>query len=100
MGEWIRHSCCNFFFSHGFTITKVMLVLTMLIKVNVYSLVYLMYFFRLYKSDFYPSRFELKQKQPETIANREKAARALNGLILWTSLFILADYLFFVFFSF
>lgn len=96
----IRQSCCNFIFSHGVTITKVLLVTTMLVKLNFNSMIYLVYFYRLYKIEYYPSRFLHKQTEPETFAKKQRAAIALGGLIIWTSLFILMDYFVFVFYSF
>jgi len=45
-------------FSHGVTFTLLMCAFTMLYKLNITSLVYLVVFFRIYKVGYYPSRFE------------------------------------------
>lgn len=98
--EWVRQMCCNFLFSHGVTVTQLMLVTTALVKQNIVALVYLFFFYRLYQCAYYPSRFLRKQAEPETVAKRKLATEVLNHLILWTSIIILTDYSVFVFHEF
>ncbi len=100
-GELVRQAFKNFIFSHGVTVTQILLVAAMLVKVNINSLVYLYYFYAIYRIQYYPSRFHLKQKQrDETINKRNSLAASLNSLIFWTSVLILTDYIVFVFHSF
>jgi hypothetical protein len=57
IGEYFRTICCNFFFSHGITSTLLLLAIAMLVKLNIQSLLFLFFFYRLYKIKYTPVRF-------------------------------------------
>lgn len=72
----------------------------MLVKLDVNSLVFLYYFFRLYRVEYHPSRFASKMNNPEMKEKQARISSILNGLIFWSTFLIIYEYLVFVFNNF
>ena len=90
---WFKASVASvFMYNYGITVTMMMTVLTIFIKLNITSIVYLVVFFNIYTVQFYPSRFISKIDDPTFKQKKIKVDSGIRNLILVASVFILVEY--------
>ena len=90
---WFRNEVGMVFgFSHGVTLTIVLCVVVMFIKLNITSVLYLVSLFFVYRVQYTPSRFKSTMGQADYILKKQRVNRALRYLITLCSVLILIEY--------
>ena len=81
-----------FAFNHGVTLTILLALVVVFVKVNITSLFYIFALSLLYGVQYYPSRFLSTMQKQRTVEQKAQVDRALNKLITLTSILILIEY--------
>jgi hypothetical protein len=88
-------------FNHGITVTLMFCFMTIAIKTNVTSIIYLIFFYSILRTGYFPNRFHSSFEDDVKNGRRAKVNSSLGWLILLCSIMIAIEYtLIFIFENF
>ena len=93
---WFKAEIASvFMYNYGVTMTMLMTVAAIFVKLNVTSVLYLFVLYKIYSVNFYPSRFISRVDDPVFKQSKALVDQSISLLIHLTSVFILVEYFLF-----